>query len=49
MLKLGFAGIGMIAKKYIGLICQGQVPGVEVTALCSRSLENIQDSAQPWA
>lgn len=46
MLKLGFAGIGMIAKKYIGLICQGQVPGVEVTALCSRSLENIQEAVR---
>ncbi len=44
MLRLGFAGIGMIAKKYIGLICQGQVPGVEVAALCSRNPENMQEA-----
>lgn len=46
MLRLGFAGIGMIAKKYISLICQGQVPGVEVTALCSRNPENSQQAVR---
>lgn len=41
MLRLAIAGIGVIARKYIRLICQGQVPGVQLCALCSRSAESL--------
>ena len=42
MLRLGIAGIGVIAGDYIGLIAGGRVQGVELTALCSRNEEHIQ-------
>lgn len=42
MLRLGIAGIGAIARDYIGLICNGRVPGVGLTALCSRSVVNME-------
>lgn len=37
MIRLGIAGIGTIARDYIGLIAAGCVKDVELTALCSRS------------
>lgn len=42
MLRLGIAGIGVIAGDYIGLIAGGRVQGLELTALCSRNEEHIQ-------
>lgn len=42
MLRLAIVGIGFIARKYIRLICQGQVPNVQICTLCSRSPENLQ-------
>lgn len=42
MLRLGIVGIGTIAKDYIGLIYNGAVSDVELTALCSRNYSNIQ-------
>lgn len=37
MLKLGIAGIGAIAMDYLGLICAGRVPSVEIRAMCGRT------------
>ena len=37
MIRLGIAGIGTIARDYIGLIVAGCIKDVELTALCSRS------------
>ena len=37
MLRLGFAGIGTIAMDYLGLICDGRVPSVKVTAMSGRT------------
>lgn len=42
MVRLGIAGIGTIAKDYIGLIAGGQVGGVKLTALCSRNRESAR-------
>ncbi|MEG2958248.1 MAG: Gfo/Idh/MocA family oxidoreductase [Oscillospiraceae bacterium] len=41
MLRLGIAGIGTIAKDYIGLIADGRVPGVTLAALCSRNPDSM--------
>ena len=41
MIKLGIAGIGVIANDYIGLISSGAVAGVRITALCSRNPLNM--------
>lgn len=41
MVKLGIAGIGMIANEYISLIQAGMVEGTEITALCSRRREGM--------
>lgn len=46
MVRLGIAGIGTIARDYIGLIAAGLVKDVELMALCSRneaSIRNIQE------
>jgi UDP-N-acetyl-2-amino-2-deoxyglucuronate dehydrogenase len=40
MIKLGIAGIGVIANDYIGLISCGAVTDVRITALCSRNPAN---------
>lgn len=37
MLRLGFSGIGTIAMDYLGLICDGRVPSVKVTAMSGRT------------
>lgn len=42
MIRLGIAGIGMIAKDYIGLIAAGRVPDVCLTALCGRNREKLE-------
>lgn len=41
MIRLGIAGIGTIARDYIGLIAEGHVKDVELTALCSRNEVSI--------
>lgn len=41
MVRLAIAGIGTIAKDYISLIMDGRITGVVLTALCSRSQENL--------
>lgn len=43
MVRLGIAGVGMIANDYIGLIAEGKVPDVALTALCSRSREKMEE------
>lgn len=42
MVRIGIVGIGIIAEDYIGLISAGRVPHVQITALCSRNQERIQ-------
>ncbi|BDF72684.1 dehydrogenase [Oscillospiraceae bacterium] len=42
MLRIGVAGIGVIAGDYIALIEDGKVPGVELAAVCSRNGEHIK-------
>lgn len=42
MIRLGIAGIGSIARDYIGLICAGEVPDVQLTALSSRNAANME-------
>lgn len=37
MIRLGIAGIGVIAKDYIGIITEGMVTNIQITALCSRN------------
>lgn len=41
MVRLGIAGIGIIARDYIDLIQTGAVEGAELTALCSRNQESM--------
>lgn len=41
MIRLGIAGIGTIANDYIGLIQDGRVTDVAITALSSRSQSNL--------
>lgn len=41
MIRLGIAGIGIIARDYIGLICAGAVPDVQLTALSSRNTAHM--------
>lgn len=42
MLRLGIAGIGIIANDYIGLIAEGRVKHVTLSALCSRNRDNME-------
>lgn len=42
MVRLGIAGIGIIANDYIGLIASGQTPDIVLTALCSRNQNSIR-------
>lgn len=46
MLKLAIAGIGSIAHQYIRLICDGQTPDVQITALCSRNPATLDEVRQ---
>ncbi len=48
MLRLGIAGIGTIAKDYIGLIAEGRVPGVTLSALCSRNPDSMTAVLQQY-
>lgn len=41
MVRLGIAGIGIIANDYIGLIADGRVPNVTLTALSTRNQEKM--------
>lgn len=49
MLRLGIAGIGVIATDYISLLATEQVMGVRITALCSRSKENMDRAVSAFA
>ena len=45
-MRLGLVGIGIIAEDYLGIISQGMVPEVTITALCSRQevkLRSVQE------
>lgn len=42
MFRLGIAGIGMIAMDYLELICSGQVPSIQITAMSSRSPQSME-------
>ena len=41
MVRLGIAGIGIIANDYIGLIAAGLVPEVSLSAICSRNQQKM--------
>lgn len=41
MLRVGIAGIGSIARVYLGLFAEGKIPGGRVTALSSRSPDHL--------
>ena len=41
MLRLGIAGIGLIAMDYLGLICGGKVPSVRVIAMSGRTHDGM--------
>ncbi len=43
MVRIGIAGIGIIANDYLELIEQGRVAGCEVTALSSRNLDHMSE------
>lgn len=49
MFRLGIAGIGSIAKDYIGLIAGGKAGGVKITALCSRNSEHMRAVSEKYA
>ena len=42
MIRVGIAGIGYIAEEYIKLFTAGKIAGAAVTALSSRSKENME-------
>lgn len=42
MLRVGIAGIGSIARVYLGLFAAGKIPGGRVTALSSRNMMGMQ-------
>ena len=42
MIRVGIAGIGYIAEEYIKLFTAGKISGAAVTALSSRSKENME-------
>ncbi|NCC77197.1 MAG: Gfo/Idh/MocA family oxidoreductase, partial [Clostridia bacterium] len=44
MIRLGIAGIGTIANDYIGLIQDGRVKDVHITALSSRNPQNLDQA-----
>ena len=48
MVRLGIAGIGMIAADYISLIADGRVPHVQLTALCSRHQQKMENIAEQY-
>ena len=48
MLRLGFAGIGTIAMNYLGLICDGRVPSVRVTAMSGRTSEGMNRAVKAY-
>lgn len=41
MLRVGIAGIGSIARVYLGLFAAGKIPGGRVTALSSRNMAHL--------
>ena len=41
MLRVGIAGIGSIARVYLGLFAAGKIPGGRVTALSSRNMTHL--------
>ena len=41
MLRVGIAGIGSIARVYLGLFAAGKIPGGRVTALSSRNMVHL--------
>lgn len=43
MVRIGIAGIGIIANDYLDLIEQGRISGCEVTALSSRNLDHMRE------
>ena len=48
MIRLGIAGIGMIADNYIGLIADGRVPEVQLSAICSRNQQKMEQVLQKY-
>lgn len=48
MLRLGIAGIGMIAMDYLGLICGGRVPSVTVTAMSGRTTHHMEKAVETY-
>ena len=48
MIRLGIAGIGIIANDYIGLIADGRVASVKLTALCTRSQEKLDRMVEKY-
>ena len=44
MVRIGIAGIGIIANDYLSLIENGQITGCEVTALSSRNVANMEQA-----
>lgn len=49
MIRLGIAGIGTIAKDYIGLIAEGRIIGMELTALCSRNEQAMLEVQEQYS
>lgn len=47
-MRLGVAGIGTIAMDYLGLICAGQVPAVQVAAMSGRTPEGMGRAAAAY-
>lgn len=48
MLRLGIAGIGLIAMDYIGLICGGKVPSVQITAMSGRTTKGMERAVETY-
>lgn len=48
MLRLGIAGIGVIANDYIRLMAGGRTTGIAITALCSRNAENCRKAVEAY-
>ena len=48
MLRLGIAGIGIIAMDYLGLICGGRVPSVTVTAMSGRTMDGMERAVKAY-
>lgn len=48
MLRLGVAGIGLIAMDYLGLICSGRVPSIQVTAMSGRTSKGMARAVEAY-